>query len=245
MSNLGKKVAELSPERERELLSFTKRINLPIKDFCLLNRALTHSSYANECITPVEDNERLEFLGDSVLQLCISSFLYSEVFSDEGSYTRLRSSIVSEDALYSLALKLHIQDYILIGKGEEMTGGRQKKALLSDAMEAVIGAAFLSCGFNVVSKFILDSHYECIQNTLKNNTVKDYKTTLQEYVQLKYKITPVYNLVETKGPEHNKTFFYSVSFDKKTFGPASGKNKKDAEQNVAMQALLSLKLIKE
>ncbi len=243
MDDCDKKAPELSYNRVLELSHFVEESNIPISNLNLLDTALTHSSYANESINKKDDNERLEFLGDSVLQLSISSYLYNNLDMNEGFYTRLRSAIVSEDALYNLSNKLNISKYILIGKGEEHTGGRGKKALLADAMEAVLGAIYLDNGFNTVSKFIIEVHKDYILSVLNNNIIKDYKTTLQEYVQTKWKITPTYILHKTEGPEHDKVFYYSVKFKNKSFGPSFGKNKKDAEQNVAKLALTNLGLI--
>lgn len=240
---ISNKAPEISDKRMKELLLFQKNNNLKFRDISILENAFTHSSYANEAKNPkIIDNERLEFLGDSVLSLSISNWLYENMNVNEGECTRIRSFVVSEDALSNVALKLEIDKFILIGKGEEQTGGRHKKAILADCMEAVFAAIFIDKGFETARQFILNQLIDEIKLVIENRHHKDYKTMLQEYVQKKYKIVPTYNLVRTEGPEHNQSFFYTVEFNNKVFGPACGHNKKDAEQNVAQLACSQLKL---
>lgn len=224
-----RKAPVLTPERERELLFFAQQNNLSFKDLSLLNTAFTHSSYANEAKDrDVTDNERLEFLGDSILSLAVSDYIYSNSTGDEGDYTRIRSAAVSEDALSEVAKSIRIDRYLLIGRGEEMTGGRQKNAILADCMEAVFAAVYLDCGLEEARSFILRLLIPHI-----TSGHRDYKTLLQEYVQKRWKTVPVYNTVRTEGPEHKQIFWVSVNVHGKEFGPEKGRSKKDAEQNVA------------
>ncbi|MCR5761589.1 MAG: ribonuclease III [Sphaerochaetaceae bacterium] len=221
-------------DRKRELLLFQKNAGISLNNLSLLDNAFTHSSYANEAKSSgIKDNERLEFLGDSVLSVVVSGYLYENTSGDEGEYTKIRSYVVSEDSLSEIAHKLNVDKYILIGKGEELTGGRNKKAILADCMEAIFAAVYIDKGFDYIKTFILKLLVPQINEVLSNKHKKDYKTMLQEYVQKKYKKVPKYTLIKTEGPEHDQVFYYMVEFQGKQFGPAGGKNKKEAEQNVA------------
>lgn len=238
------KAPEISPERMKELLLFQNKLNLKYKNIGLLNNALIHSSFANEAKNSlIKDNERLEFLGDSVLSISVSTWLYNNLNVDEGECTRIRSIVVSEDSLFKVAEQLELDKYILIGKGEEQTGGRHKKAILADCTEAVFASIYLDKGFLEASDFILKYLVPLIEEVLANKNKKDYKTLLQEYVQKRYKKVPEYKLIKTVGPEHEQTFFYTVEFHDQTFGPLEGHNKKDAEQNVAKLACTKLGLL--
>lgn len=233
----GKKAPDIPDSRMKELLLFQKANGLDFKDVYLLNNAFIHSSFANETKNQsIKDNERLEFLGDSVLSVVVSQWLYLNLNVDEGECTRIRSFVVSEDALSKIAKKIGVDRYIRIGKGEEMSGGRNKKAILADCMEAIFAAVYLDKGFQTVSDFILKLLVPEIEDVILNKHRKDYKTMLQEYVQKNYKIVPVYKLEKTSGPEHDQKFWVSVEFKGKKFGPGCGHNKKDAEQEVAHMA---------
>lgn len=240
MSMSDKKTIEapaIPKERMKELLFFQENAGLHFNDISILDNAFIHSSYANECRgSGIKDNERLEFLGDSVLSIVVSQWLYRNLEGDEGECTRVRSAVVSEDSLSIVAKKLELDRYLIIGRGEEMTGGRFKKAILADCTEAVFAAIFLDQGFDVVSDFILRNLMPIMQDVIDYRFKRDYKTLLQEYVQKRYKKVPTYTLVKSTGPEHNQMFYYTVSFHGKTFGPEGGHNKKDAEQNVAKLA---------
>ena len=237
MSSNGK-APYLTPERERELLFFAQQNNLSFTDLRLLDNAFTHSSYANESKgSGVRDNERLEFLGDSILSLSVSDYIYSNSKGDEGDYTRIRSAAVSEEALAEVAESIQLYKYLLIGKGEEMTGGRHKKAILADCMEAVFAAVYLDCGLEEARSFILRLLIPHI-----NSGHRDYKTLLQEHVQKRWKTVPVYTTVKTEGPEHMQVFWVSVNVHGREYGPEKGRNKKDAEQNAASLACRCLGL---
>ena len=231
------KAPEIPEDRIKELLFFQESIGIKFNDISILNNAFIHSSYANEAKNEkVIDNERLEFLGDSVLSIVVSKWLYDNLKGDEGDCTRVRSVVVSEDSLSIVAKKLELDRYLIIGKGEEITGGRFKKAILADCTEAVFAAIFLDQGIEVVKNFILSNLRPIIDDVINNNFKRDYKTILQEYAQKRYKKVPIYTLIKSVGPEHDQTFYYTVEVHGKTYGPEGGHNKKVAEQNVAKLA---------
>jgi ribonuclease-3 len=235
------KAPSISPERKRELVLFQKQADIKFKNLDLLNLAFSHRSFSNESSVDIDNNERLEFLGDSVLGLVVSEWLFIHLPNlDEGDFSRIKSFVVSEESLASIAKKLRVDNFILIGKGEEYSGGRSKKALLADCLEAVFGSYFLDSGFKAATDFIQRLLVPEIKNVLDNKHRKDYKTLLQEYVQKTYKSTPRYELLKKTGPEHDNTFWMQVAVLKKVFGPASGSNKKEAEQAVAKMAYESL-----
>ena len=227
----------ISEDRRKELLFFQERNGLSFSDIALLHNAFIHSSYANESKAGVKDNERLEFLGDSVLSVVVSDWLYSNLSVNEGELTRIRSLVVSEDALHEVALKLGLDRLLLIGHGEELTGGRSKKAILADCTEALFAAVYLDMGFEAARTLILANLLPQLEDAIGNRSRKDYKTELQEYVQKRYKKVPVYTMTGSKGPEHDQTFYYTVTVNNVTYGPAEGHNRKDAEQNVARLAI--------
>lgn len=239
MSDLkSRKAPFISEDRKRELLLFQDRAGLDFSDISLLDNAFIHSSFANEVRSrDISDNERLEFLGDSVLSVVVSEWLYKNLKGDEGQCTRVRSLVVSEDALFEVATGLGLDKLLVMGRGEELSGGRQKKAILADCTEAVIAAIFLDKGFESAKAFVLREIVPIIDKVIGNQYRKDYKTMLQEHVQKLYKKVPFYTLERSTGPEHDQVFYYSVTVQGKTYGPATGHNKKDAEQNVAKLAL--------
>lgn len=216
---------------------FEKKAQLRFKGIELLNLALTHRSYTNEDSVHSPNNEKLEFLGDSVLGMVVATYLY-EILQDkaEGDLARIKSYVVSEDTLSLVAQDLCVQDFILVGKGEELSGGRGKKAILADAMEAVIGATYLDSGFDAASRLVLRLIEPEILKVLQNRHRKDYKTILQEYVQKYHRSYPRYTLVKKTGPDHDRTFWMSCAVENTEYGPASGKNKKEAEQSAAKSA---------
>ena len=233
----GHNAPVLSENRKRELFSFQAKVGLSFNDIDLLNNAFIHSSYANEVRNGICDNERLEFLGDSVLSVSVSEWLYRNLEGDEGECSRVRSFVVSEEALYEVAITLGLDKLMVMGHGEELTGGRHKKAILADCTEAVIASVFLDKGFDEARSFVLREIVPIIEKVLENRYRKDYKTLLQVHVQKKWKIVPTYTLVSAMGPENDPVFYMTVSFHGQTFGPANGKTKKDAEQKVAKIAL--------
>jgi ribonuclease-3 len=228
---------QVSPDRKKELQLFEKNAGLRFRRHDLLNLAFSHRSYANESSSKVANNEKLEFLGDSVLGLVIAEYLYELLpQEEEGRLAKIKSFVVSENSLADIARKLKVDNCILIGKGEEYSGGRGKKAILADAMEAIIGAFFIDSGFTKVKKFILRHFIPEINKVLENRHRKDYKTLLQEYLQKRHKQYPKYHLVKKTGPDHAREFWIEVQVLDKSFGPGRGRNKKEAEQKAARLA---------
>ncbi len=231
----------ITSERKKELQLFEKHAGIRFRRLDLLNLAFSHRSYANENPANVGNNERLEFLGDSVLGLVVAEYLFTELPDrPEGDLAKIKSFVVSEESLAEVARKLKVDNFILIGKGEEYSGGRTKKALLADCLEGIIGAYFLDSGFKDARKFVERYLAPEINKVLENRHRKDYKTLLQELVQKRFKTYPRYELVKRTGPDHNKTFWMEVHINEKVFGPGNGKNKKEAEQNAARIAYLAI-----
>ena len=224
----------LKPERKRELQLFERHAGIHFRELEFLNQAFTHRSFANELGETGENNERLEFLGDSVLGLVVSEYLY-ETLPDqpEGELARIKSFVVSEASLSEIARGLRVDNYILIGKGEEYSGGRSKKAILADCLEAIIGAYYLDSGFPASGRFVHQMLVPEINKVLENRHAKDYKTLLQEHVQKRMKTYPKYRVVQKTGPDHDKTFWIEVHIGERSFGAGKGKNKKEAEQEAA------------
>ena len=216
-----------------------ERINYTFKDRELIWQALTHSSYANERkINKIKDYERIEFLGDAVLELVSSEYLYEkEAEMSEGQLTRRRAAMVCEPSLASCARDLKLDCYIRLGKGEEMTGGRKRDSIISDAMEALIGAVYLDGGFAQAKAFI---HRFVLLDLEKKALFYDAKSILQEEMQ-KDGGDVRYVLTGESGPEHDKSFFVEVYQGEKLLGKGSGHNKKAAQQQAAYEALLLLK----
>jgi len=224
----------------KQLEEFQKIIEYEFHTPGLLRQALTHSSYANEKhFKKFSDNERLEFLGDAVLEVVSSEFLYLN-YPDlsEGDMTKLRASLVCEPTLAACTKEMHLENFILLGKGEELTGGRNRKSILSDALEAVIGAIYLDGGFTNAKEFILKYILTDIEN---KKLFYDSKTILQELVQAEYEETLNYRLLEERGPDHQKSFTVEARIGQKAVGRGTGHTKKAAEQEAAYQALLKLK----
>lgn len=217
-----------------------EKIGYCFKDRRLLQQALTHSSYANEMkINKGEDYERLEFLGDAVLELVTSDFLFRERRENsEGKLSKLRASIVCEPALAFCARELSLERYIMLGKGEETTGGRGRDSIVSDVMESVIGAVYLDGGMEEASAFI---HRFVLSDLEHRQLFYDAKTRLQEIVQQENNGTLSYKLVREEGPQHDKIFDVEAYVGETMVGTGSGHSKKAAEQQAAYQALLSRK----
>lgn len=216
---------------------FEELINYKFKDKKLLVNALTHSSYANENRNPKGSNERLEFLGDSVLSIVVSDHLYKQLGSvAEGDLTKLRASLVCEKSLYAFAQKIKLGDYIFLGKGEENTGGRERPSILADAFEAVIAAIYLDGGMEAASRHILRFIPEDLVRGTKM-VFGDYKTILQEIVQKNPEEKVEYVLIGEEGPDHNKRFVVEVMLNSQVIGKGRGRSKKNAEQLAAKEAL--------
>ena len=221
------------------LKEFQDLIGYTFQNEQLLRQALTHSSYANEKhMKKLSDNERLEFLGDAVLELTSSEFLFSHYPNlTEGQLTKLRASIVCEPTLAMCTEEIRLGDYLFLGKGEDQTGGRKRKSVLSDAMEAVIGAIYLDGGFANAKEFVLKYIMTDIEN---KHLFYDSKTILQEVVQGEHEQL-TYVLLEETGPDHDKSFTVGVLIGNKEISTGTGHTKKAAEQEAAYQALLILK----
>ena len=208
----------------------------------LLSTALTHRSYVNE--NPqlgISDNERLEFLGDAVLGLCVSDLLMKQHCDfDEGTLSKIRSLLVNEKPLADLAAKLRLGDCLLLGRGEEHSGGRTKESLLANALEAVIAAIYLDSGFNKTRTVLKKLMKPLMSDEALNAQCFDYKTALQELCQKKYKSAPLYTVLTSSGPDHDKTFEVEVAAGDTVHYVGRGKSKKDAQKQAAQKAWESL-----
>lgn len=215
------------------------RVNYSFKDKEVISTAVTHSSYANERkAKKLKYNERIEFLGDSVLSLTISEYLYKMYPNlPEGELTVTRSKIVCENSLSQCAAGIGLGEFLLLGKGEELSGGRRKISILSDAFEALIGAIYLDGGFETAKAFIFKYMEGVIRNCVQGKLFYDYKTQLQEKVQQKGEQHISYSVVEESGPDHNKTFVTEVSINDVVCGRGTGHSKKESEQHAARDAL--------
>lgn len=236
-----------SEKRKNALREIAAKIGLEFGDWNLLHQALTHTSYANEIKrTHVEHNERLEFLGDAVLELVVSTYLFKHFAQlPEGELTKARASIVCESTLAKRAAALQIGSYLLFGKGELTTGGPERASILADAFEAVIGAIYLDHGFSAAYDFVtkqLDGDFQSIE---AGRYLQDYKTVLQEIVQKQSGRKISYCLLDESGPDHNKCFRIAVCIQGEACGTGEGRSKKEAEQSAARQALIKMHRIKE
>ncbi|GEC88184.1 MULTISPECIES: ribonuclease III [Brevibacillus] len=216
-------------------------IGFRFRDESVLRQAFTHSSYVNEQRGKrISDNERLEFLGDAVLELTVSQFLYKTFPKmSEGEMTKLRAAIVCEPSLVKFAELLNFGDLVLLGKGEELTGGRQRPALLADVFEAFVGALYLDQGLDAVFSFMEKYVYPRIDKG-EFAQVTDFKSQLQEFVQQDNLGDIHYRIVEEKGPAHNREFVSEVLLNNRSLGIGSGRSKKEAEQQAAARALVKL-----
>lgn len=215
---------------------FQEKIGYRFKDESLLFEALSHSSYANENKKTRNSNERLEFLGDSVLSIVVSDHIFEHYkHLPEGELTKMRASLVCEKALFEFSKKIDLGSYIFLGKGEEMTGGRTRPSIVSDAFEAVIAAIYLDGGMEIVSQYILSFLPENI--TPDFSVFHDYKTALQEVIQRNPEEKIEYHLKGESGPDHNKQFTVQVLLNSNVIGEGTGRSKKTAEQLAAKEAL--------
>ncbi len=219
---------------------FEETIGYHFADSKLLEQALTHSSYANERhLAKLSDNERLEFLGDAVLEIVTSEFLFEKYPKcPEGELTRMRASLVCEPTLAFCTRDLNLGQYLFLGKGEELTGGRTRKSVLSDALEAVIGAIYLDGGFASAKEFI---HRFVLNDIGHKKLFYDSKTILQELVQGKFSKKVTYRLLSVDGPDHDKKYNVEALVGEQAYGKGSARTKKGAEQEAAYETLLQLK----
>ncbi|WIF94611.1 ribonuclease III [Caminicella sporogenes] len=221
------------------ILKFETVINYTFKDKELLLEALTHSSYANEKKKKnYKYNERLEFLGDAVLSIIISDYLFRKYPNlPEGDLTKTRAKIVCEPTLSDCARDIKLGDFLLLGKGEKSTGGKDRTSILADAFEAVIGAIYLDGGLEKARDFVLKQMSKVIEDAVNGKIFIDYKTKLQEILQNENNIKITYEVVKEKGPDHNKIFYTQVKKNDEIIGYGSGKSKKESEQSAAKMAL--------
>lgn len=234
----------MEKQRKRQLDEFQNIIGIQFNNINYLNVALTHSSYSNQYnLTYNDHNERLEFLGDSVLSLVVSEYLYKKFISKhEGKLTRIRAGVVCEGALAEISRRLNVNKYLRIGKGEELSGGREKDSLLADACEAIIAAIYLDSGVQKAREFIIKNLGKKIEKIGVQKNYNDFKSKLQEYVQRDILAEIKYNVSNEEGPAHDKTFEVEVYLDNKSYGIGRGKSKKEAEQMAAKKALKNLEV---
>jgi ribonuclease-3 len=230
----------------KKLLSqLEEKIGYTFKNKELLIRALTHSSFANEANaqhdveTKVHSYERLEFFGDSILSFIVSEYICAN-FKDcpEGELTKLRAAVVCEESLYEIAKRLDLGKYILLGKGEENTGGRERRSVLADVVEAIIAAMYKDGGLTYCSDFILNNLREKICSIMYTEKVEDYKSKLQHLVQQAPGELLEYELIEEMGPDHDKTFVMVAKLNRNIIGKGKGRTKREAEQQAAKEALI-------
>jgi ribonuclease-3 len=225
-------------ERKEELARLQKALGYSFKEIRLLNKALTHKSYVNETGENLKHNERFEFLGDSVLDLIVSEYMVRK-YSDykEGVLSKIRAGVVNESCLAKLALNLELGDFLLLGRGEEISGGRKKASLLANAYEALAGAIYFDSNIETTAKILLPNIKKEITSFIDTPESRDYKSDLQEYTQNKFVCIPVYRVANEIGPDHEKQFEVVVFVKDKNRGRGTGRSKKEAEQAAAKIAL--------
>ena len=213
-------------------------IGYTFRDKDLLQEAMTHTTYVNEHKESIiSDNQRLEFLGDSIVNAVVTAKLFAQFLDDkEGSLTKKRAEIISETALSRIARHIGLGTYLNLGRGEDMDGGREKPSILADAYEALVGAVFLDSSYDTVSA-VVGKHFESAFGSLDNISTTDYKSALLEYCQAEYKCLPKILVVDEAGPEHEKEFVINVYLSGRIVGQGRGKNKKQAAQMACKEAL--------
>ena len=218
-------------------MEFEKTIGYTFQNKEYLSIALTHSSYANETKEPVQNNERLEFLGDAVLSIVVSDYLFKRFHMAEGDLTKLRAAIVCEKGLFTMAQKIDLGSQLRLGRGEELMGGRERPSVVSDAFEALIAAIYLDGGTDCAADFIMKFILDDIEN---KSMFHDSKTYLQEILQKDHKDPITYQLAQTRGPEHDRVFVMQVLLGDKVIGTGEGHSKQAAGQEAAYHAILGL-----
>jgi ribonuclease-3 len=227
--------------RDERLDALQAVLGIKFKDKRALNQALVHRSYLNEQSLKISDNERLEYLGDSVLGLVVNEYLFKRFDDyDEGKLAKIKAVVVSEDILSKAAVELRLGEFLLMSKGEALTGGRKRASILANAVEAVIGAYYLDSGFKEARRFVLGFLEKYIEQVDNMTYQRDPKTALQEYVQKKYKERPVYEVVVETGPDHNKEFVVRLLVNGKEIITGSGGSKRKAEMSAAAAVLLKI-----
>jgi ribonuclease-3 len=225
-----------------DIKDMIRKLGYEFKRTDLLEQAFRHSSYVNELgDTAVRDNERLEFLGDAVLDLAVSDLLM-EVFQEakEGDLSKFRASVVNERGLSQVAKKLGLGDFLLLGKGEELSGGREKPSILADTIEALLGALYLDAGFSKTKEIVHGLFLRYIEQLDSGGAIDDYKSLLQEFTQETYRSRPEYVLTDESGPAHEKSFKVAVRVNGDLVAAGEGRSKKEAEQRAAREAFRCL-----
>jgi ribonuclease-3 len=231
----------LTQERLDQLNLLEKKLGYSFKDKSLLNKSLTHKSYANENSGSLKNNERFEFLGDSVLDLLVSKHMLKEYPQyAEGRLSKIRASVVNEGCLAEIASGINLGAYLLLGKGEDLSGGRDKASLLANAFEALAGGIFLDGGLERASEVFLPYLDKKIVSFAGNSHFKDFKSELQEYTQVSRGCIPTYGITKESGPDHEKHFEVVVMVGEERMGEGDGRTKKEAEQMAAKTALQKL-----
>lgn len=226
-----------------QALVIESKLGYTFKDRHLMALAFVHRSHVNEHKEVLNHNERLEFLGDSVLGMLIADYLYRYLPSTpEGELSVLRSRLVEASSCYSYIQKQELGQYLLLGKGERMNDGRGRESILADLFEAIIGAIYLDGGLEAAKRFLFKNFSTEIDAILKN-PVQNYKALLQDFCQKKYQQTPIYKVVSEEGPDHSKIFKISVHINEEMLGVGQGSSKKEAQQNAAADALANYHLI--
>ena len=230
----------MQEDRINALIPLQGLLCYQFKDLELLNKSLTHKSYSNEVLLSLKNNERLEFLGDSVIDLIVADYMFL-TYQDlpEGSLSKIRAAVVNENSLAGLAKKLELGSYLLLGKGESFSGGRKKASILANAYEALVGALFCDSNFRTTADVFLPQLIENIDEYRGACTTTDFKSDLQEYTQNRFSCVPLYEVVGEIGPGHNKRFDVKVKISSQVRGSGKGRSKKEAEQNAAREALSS------
>lgn len=234
----------LDSKRLKELNELQERIGIFFNDVRILNNAFIHPSYTNEQnFVILENNQRLEFLGDAVLELVISHYLYEKYPGmSEGQMTKVRAFTVCEQSLAQAARNMSLMDFIVLGKGEENTGGREKPSILADTFESLVGAIYLDKNLDTARNFIICNLKDSILKAVEGEEARDYKTMLQETLQKTSPDRVCYEVIKEEGPDHAKVFHVEVLWKGEVLGRGSGKSKKEAEQLAAKQALDNLKI---
>jgi ribonuclease-3 len=232
---------QISPERQKELHEIEKKLGTTFLNTRLLNQSLTHSSYGHE--HKINDNERMEFLGDAVLKLVISEYLFNKFPEKaEGDLTKIRAAVISDETLAEVGRKLAIGEYLLMSENEKRTGGVKRKSNLANTFEAVLGAVYLDSGLGKSRDLIIEFLRDECEKISRSGYISDYKSALQEYAQKHRWELPRYNIIRESGPKHRRVFWMEVKVRGKRVGLGRGGNKKESEQRAAMQALRRLKL---
>jgi ribonuclease-3 len=222
-------------EREKELNELEKRLGIPFLSKAILNQSLTHSSFAHEAGIP--DNERLEYLGDAVLKLVITEYIYNKFpTKPEGDLTKIRATVISDETLANVADKMNLGRYLLLSENEKRTGGAVRKSNLANSLEALIGAIYLDAGLGRSRDFLLEILRGEIEKVSAEDYIKDFKSVLQEYSQKRKWELPHYRVLSESGPRHKRIFTIGVKVSGKLLGKGSGLSKKEAEQKAAEQA---------